>query len=68
MHLQIWHNPGCSKSKKWLQILEQHGQPFQIFEYLKKPLDAEQLCTVLHQLDYTAVQLLRKTDTLFKEQ
>lgn len=36
----IYHNPRCSKSRKALEILQQHGLTPVVVEYLKAPLDA----------------------------
>jgi len=33
----IYHNPGCSKSRQSLALLEQQGIEFNVIEYLKEP-------------------------------
>lgn len=39
----IYHNPGCSKSRQSLEILKSHNIDPTIVEYLKTPLNLEQL-------------------------
>jgi arsenate reductase (glutaredoxin) len=39
----IYHNPRCSKSRKALEILQEHGCKPVIIEYLKTPLDVDTL-------------------------
>ncbi len=39
----IYHNPRCSKSRKALEILQQHGIAPVVIEYLQTPLDVETL-------------------------
>ena len=39
----IYHNPRCSKSRKALEILRQHGIAPLVIDYLKTPLDAQTL-------------------------
>ena len=36
-YLKIYHNPRCSKSRKTLQIIRDHGVEPEVIEYLKKP-------------------------------
>lgn len=65
--LQIYHNPRCSKSREALALLEQHDQPFDVIDYLKTPLTAQQLTTVLQKLGISARQLLRTKETEYQE-
>ncbi len=41
--ITIYHNPRCSKSRQALEILQNKGFEPIIIEYLKAPLDLEQL-------------------------
>ena len=41
--LTIYHNPRCSKSRQALEILKSHNIDPTIVEYLKTPLNLEQL-------------------------
>lgn len=65
--LKIYHNPRCSKSREALALLEQHGQPFNIIDYLKTPLTASELKILLAQLGISARQLLRTKETEYQQ-
>ena len=43
MALTFYHNPRCSKSRAALELLRGKGAAVRIVEYLKTPLDADQL-------------------------
>jgi len=66
MSVIIYHNPRCSKSRKSLELLEQHQQQPQIIEYLKSPPDAETLRQLLDKLGLKARDLLRSGETEYK--
>jgi arsenate reductase len=57
--IRIYHNPRCSKSRSALALLEQHGQPFEVVNYLETPPSADELRALLSQLRITSRQLLR---------
>jgi arsenate reductase len=68
-HLQIFHNPRCSKSRQTLEILQQQGLQPKIIEYLKNPLTVEQITQLLSLLGFdSARQLMRKGEEEFKQQ
>ena len=62
MSVTIYHNPRCSKSRKTLEILEQHQQQPQVIEYLNTPPDANTLKQLLVKLGITARDLLRSKE------
>jgi arsenate reductase len=62
MSVTIYHNPRCSKSRKTLELLEQHQQSPQVIEYLKTPPDAETLKQLLVKLGISARELLRSKE------
>ena len=66
MSIIIYHNPRCSKSRRTLELLEQHRQQPQIIEYLKTPPDANTLKQLLVKLKITARDLLRSNETEYK--
>jgi arsenate reductase len=66
MSVIMYHNPRCSKSRKTLELLEQHQQQPQIIEYLKTPPDANTLKQLLVKLRITARDLLRSKETEYK--
>jgi arsenate reductase len=62
----IYHNPGCSKSRGALEILNDRGVEHEVIEYLKKPLDRAALERLLELLPIEPTELVRK-DKRFKE-
>jgi len=47
----IYHNPKCSKSRKALEILQNHQVHPIIIEYLKTPLNLEQITQLRSHFD-----------------
>ncbi|HLS70947.1 MAG TPA: arsenate reductase (glutaredoxin) [Chitinophagaceae bacterium] len=64
---KIIHNARCSKSRNCFQILEEKGESFEVREYLKKPLDKEELRGILKKLNLPAEKIIRKTEAEYKE-
>jgi arsenate reductase len=67
MSYKIYHNPRCSKSRQTLQILKDNGIEVEIVEYLKDTPTKEELTEILSQLNLNAVDILRKGESIFKE-
>lgn len=65
--ITLYHNPRCSKSRDALALLEQHGKPFQVVEYLKTPLDEDTLSTLLAKLGLTARQIMRDKEDEYQQ-
>lgn len=65
--ITIYHNTRCSKSREGLEILENSGKDFRIREYLKDPLNEEELKVLLNKLGMTPIQIIRKNEKLWKE-
>ncbi|GLQ98725.1 arsenate reductase (glutaredoxin) [Dyella mobilis] len=63
--IRIYHNQRCSKSRSALALLEQHGKPFEVINYLETPPSAAELRTLLTQLGITARQLLRSSEDAY---
>ena len=68
----IYHNPRCSKSRQTLALLEEKTQKsqqeFTIVEYLKTPLNVEQIKQLLTQLNCSAIEMMRVKEAEFTEQ
>ena len=65
--ISIYHNSRCSKSRQTLALLEEQGvQPY-IIEYIKTPPTVEALTEILTQLGFSARDLLRKGEAIYKE-
>ena len=65
--MKILHNPRCRKSREGLKILEESGKEFTVVEYLKEPLNKEELTEILQKLDISAIDLVRKGEKDWKE-
>lgn len=65
--ITLYHNPRCSKSRDALALLEQHGQPFQVIEYLKTPLDEGTLNVLLAKLGLTAREIMRDKEEEYQQ-
>lgn len=63
----LYHNPRCSKSRQTKTLLEDHGIEAEVVEYLKTPPDEAQLRAILDMLGMAPRQLLRKSETIYKE-
>ncbi|MBB1421856.1 arsenate reductase (glutaredoxin) [Pseudoalteromonas sp. SG43-7] len=68
MSVTIFHNPRCSKSRETLALLEQKSIQPEIIEYLKTPLNHEQISILVKQLGFSSVrQLMRTKEDIYKE-
>ncbi|MDT0551710.1 arsenate reductase (glutaredoxin) [Urechidicola vernalis] len=65
--IQIYHNPRCSKSRQGLQILEALNLDFEVVKYLDAPPTEKELAHIIKLLKITPMQLVRKGETLWKE-
>jgi len=66
--LKIYHNARCSKSREGLEILKNSGKDFEIKEYLKEPLNENELGNLIKKLKITPIQLVRKNEKIWKEE
>lgn len=60
MAVTIWHNPGCSTSRKVLGWLKDKGIKPNIVEYLKNPPSAAELKRVLSTMKAKPHDILRR--------
>ena len=65
--IEIYHNPRCRKSREGLAILENSGKEFKIVKYLDNIPSAKELTEIILLLDISAIQLVRKTEKIWKE-
>lgn len=63
----IWHNPRCTKSRQTLALLEARDLEITIVKYLDESPTLKELKSVLKKLDFTALELVRNKEALFKE-
>ena len=65
--LTIYHNPRCSKSRQTLQILRDRGIEPSIVEYLKTPLQKDELKKISTSLGFRPKEFVRKNESDFEE-
>lgn len=63
--ITLYHNPRCSKSRKTLELLQSKGFEPTIIEYLKNPLNLEQLKTL--RAHFALKDFVRTDEPVFKE-
>ena len=61
VQVRIYHNPGCSKSRAALALLEARGIAPEIVHYLTEPPSKATLKTLLGKLGVDPAQLVRAT-------
>jgi arsenate reductase (glutaredoxin) len=65
--IQILHNPRCSKSRQTLALLEEQGIKPEVIQYLKTPLDQQQLVSLQQKLGFGSVrEMMRTKESLYK--
>lgn len=63
----IYHNQRCSKSREALSLLEKSKRDFEIREYLKEALSKKEIKELIQNIGCTAIELVRKSESLYKE-
>ena len=63
----LYHNPRCSKSRATKALLEKKNIAFDTVEYLKYPLNRDQLERILNLLKMRPLELMRSGESVFKE-
>ena len=66
--VKVYHNPLCTKSRNSLIFLDEKGISYDVHLYLQDSLKHDDLKNILTQLGMTPQELLRKNETVFKEQ
>jgi len=67
-NITILHNPRCSKSRQTLQLLNDNGHEAEVVEYLKTPLNAEELTRIKSNLGVNSFKdMMRVKEAEFKE-
>ena len=63
----IYHNPRCSKSRQSLQLLKENNVDIDIVEYLKYPLNFNELKIISKKLKLAPSEFIRKNESEFKK-
>jgi arsenate reductase len=61
----IYHNPRCSKSRQTLALLRERGVEPEVVEYLKTPLDAAGVETLIARLGLEPHALVRSKEAAY---
>lgn len=64
--IKIYHNSRCGKSRTAMQILQEKEIEFEVIEYLKTPLNQNQIKALLKKLGIKAMDLIRNNEELYK--
>ena len=65
--MKLYHNPRCAKSRQTLALLKEKGIDPVIVLYLVDLLTYSELSNLLELLKITPVQLVRKGETIWKD-
>jgi len=66
--IKIYHNPRCRKSRAGLAYLEGKGVEFEQVEYLKNPIDEEELKDILIKMNVRPTEIIRTQEDIYKKQ
>lgn len=67
MHVTIFHNPDCTKSRGTLALLRERGIEPEIVEYLRQPPDAATVQHLADLLGVATIGLVRHHEDAFIE-
>jgi len=66
--MKIYHNPRCKKSRAGLQFLQEKGIEPEIIEYLKEPLNEDDLKDLLVRLHRKPVDIIRTQEEYYRKE
>ena len=66
-NIKIYHNPRCSKSRKTLKIIRDHGVEPEVVEYLKTPPTESEIKKISNLLGLDPKRFVRTSENDFKE-
>ena len=64
--MTVYHNNRWGKSRKVLQLLRDNNINFTVIEYLKEPINHDELHNICQILAIRPIQLVRTNDKYFK--
>lgn len=67
MKTTIYHNPRCRKSREALQLLLNAGCEPEIIEYLKNPIERQNIRAILDKMKCHPLEIVRKVESIYKE-
>ncbi|MFZ8933262.1 MAG: arsenate reductase (glutaredoxin), partial [Bacteriovoracaceae bacterium] len=61
------HNPRCSKSRQGLQLLQEKNINFKVREYLKEPLNEDEIKSLSKKLNLSVLEFTRTKEAAYKK-
>ena len=65
--MKIYHNPRCRKSREALDLIKQNTSEFEIIEYFKNPLQANEIILLLEKLKLKPIDIIRRNEEIWKK-
>ena len=65
--MKYFHNPRCRKSREGLELIKNKNVNPKLIFYLNEPISFEELQNIINKLGISPIDLIRKNETLFKE-
>jgi arsenate reductase len=65
--VEIWHNPGCSKSRAALELLKARGLTPAVVLYLETPPTEARISEILGLLGVEPRALMRRGESMYRE-
>ena len=65
--IKIYHNQRCSKSRNTLKLIEEKSSDIEVIDYQSNPPTRLELEEILKMLDLKPLELVRKGESIFKE-
>ncbi len=65
--ITVYEKPTCSKCREALKLIKEHGFEFDKINYYTDPLSANKLKELLKKMGIPARDLLRTTESIYKE-
>lgn len=65
--MKVLHNPRCGKSRQCLAFLEDNHKNFEIIKYLERPLNYNELETLIQKLNCAPIDLVRQKEPIWIE-
>ncbi|HLS17875.1 MAG TPA: arsenate reductase (glutaredoxin) [Paenalcaligenes sp.] len=65
--VKIYHNPRCSKSREVLALLRERGIEPTVIEYLKTPLNVQELRTLFQAANLEVREAMRTNEKEYQE-
>lgn len=62
----VYHNPRCNKSRAGLLYVKDRTEDYKVVEYLKNPLNVDDLKLILMRLNKRPFEMIRTQEAIFK--